>query len=169
MDSSNPKSILAWIRKNAVAFSVLLGLALIGMFALAQSCVAIFAIARFGASFSEIANADLPSLIAASQLFEQNQSLVAIAPQLAGTRSQTRRQAVADEINEQLAALAGAIDRIDPAAIDHNRLQAVRSELTALATSLNGLNAFVKQRIDADDAHESVMSRLPESASRVRK
>ena len=169
MDCSRPKLTLAWVRRNGVALSVLLGLLLIGMFAVTQSGVAIFAVARFGASFNEIANADLPNLIAASQLSELSQSLVATAPELAGAGSQMRRQAIADELNERLAALTSAIDRINPRATNPDQLRAVRSELKGLATNLGGLSGFVQQRIDAGDAFETVMARLPDSAARVRK
>jgi serine phosphatase RsbU (regulator of sigma subunit) len=169
MDCSRPKLRLAWVRRNGVALSVLLGLVLIGMFAVTQSGVAIFAVSRFGASFNEIANADLPNLIAASQLSELSQSLVATAPELAGAGSQIRRQAIADELNERLAALTSAIDRINPRATNPDQLRAVRSELKGLATNLGGLSGFVRQRIDAGDAFETVMARLPDSAARVRK
>jgi PAS domain S-box-containing protein len=169
MDRSPPKLTLGWVRKNGVALSVLLGLVLIGMFAVIQGGVAIFAVGRFGANFDEIANADLPNLIAASQLSELSQSLVAKAPELAGAGSQIRRQAIADDLNERLAALTSAIDRIDPEAGNPDQLRAVRSELNALATNLDALGSFVRQRIDAGDALESVMVRLPDSAARVRK
>jgi serine phosphatase RsbU (regulator of sigma subunit) len=169
MDHSRPKLTLAWVRRNGVALSVLLGLVLIGTFALTQSGVAILAVARFGASFDEIANADLPNLIAASRLSELSQSLVATAPELAGAGSQMRRQAIADELHERLTALTSAIDRINPTATNPDQLQAVQSELKALATNLDGLGDFVRQRIDAGDALETVTARLPDSAARVRK
>ena len=57
-------------RRNKVALTILMGLALIGIFAVTQSGVAIFAIARFGTSFNQIAQTNLPALIAASQLSE---------------------------------------------------------------------------------------------------
>ena len=53
-----------------MALTILMGLALIGIFAVTQSGVAIFAIARFGTSFNQIAQTNLPALIAASQLSE---------------------------------------------------------------------------------------------------
>jgi PAS domain S-box-containing protein len=160
--------MLAWVRTRGVAISVLLGLVLIGIFAVTQSGVAIFAFSRFGTSFNEVAKADLPNLIAALQLSEQSQPLFAVAPELAGARSQTGRQAIADQLNERLAALTSIIDRIDPAAIDRDQLDTVRSELEALTTNLNGLDGFARQRIDADDAFDSVISRLLASAARVR-
>jgi hypothetical protein len=64
---------------------------LIGLLALAQSGIAILAFARFGASFDQVADIDLPNLIAASRLAELSQSLVAQASELAAAGSQTRR------------------------------------------------------------------------------
>jgi hypothetical protein len=52
---------------------------------------------------SELADTDLPNLIAASRLSELSQPLVAIAPELARARSQMRRQPIAGKLNERLA------------------------------------------------------------------
>ena len=49
------------MRRRGVAISDLLGLVLIGIFAMTQNGVAIFAVARFGDSFNEVANTDLPN------------------------------------------------------------------------------------------------------------
>ena len=56
-----------------MAISDLLGLVLIGIFAMTQSGVAIFAVTHFGDSLDEVANTDLTNLIAASQLSELSQ------------------------------------------------------------------------------------------------
>src|SRR6476620_6351683 len=79
-------------RRNKVALTILMGLALIGIFAVTQSGIAILAIARFGASFNQIAQTNLPALIAASQLSELSQTLVATAPEIALADTQVRRQ-----------------------------------------------------------------------------
>jgi signal transduction histidine kinase len=159
---------LAWLRGNGVALTVLAGLLLIGSLALAQSGVAILAFARFGAAFNQVANTNLPNLLAASRLSELSQSLVARAPELAAAGSQTQRQGIADRLNERLAALAQVLDRIDPTAINPGQLQNVRSQRDALATNLHALDDFVRQRIDADSALATVMARLPVLAARVR-
>ncbi|HEX9461937.1 MAG TPA: response regulator [Alphaproteobacteria bacterium] len=151
-----------------MALTVLLGLVLIGLLALTQSGVAIFAVARFGASFNQIAATNLPNLVAASQLAELSQSLVAMAPEMAAAGTQTRRQATVDLLDDRLGALGRAIDRIDRTAIDPAQLGDVRSQLNALAGNLKALDDFVRQRIDADDAFETVMARLPVLAARVR-
>ena len=59
---------MPWFRRNKVSLTVLVGLALIALLALTQSGVAILAILRFGTSFNEIADKNLPALIAASRL-----------------------------------------------------------------------------------------------------
>ena len=67
-----------------VVLTILVGLALIGLFAVTRSGVAILAIARFGASFNQIAEKNFKfALIAASQLSELSQTLVATAPEAA--------------------------------------------------------------------------------------
>src|SRR6516165_12058769 len=158
----------AWLRGNGVALTVLAGLLLIGSLALTQSGVAVLAFARFGDAFNQVANINLPNLLAASRLSELSQSLVARAPELAAAGSQTQRQGIADRLNERLAALADVLDRIDRTAIDPGQLQNVRSQRDALATNLRALDDFVRQRIDADSALATVMARLPALAARVR-
>src|SRR4051812_18588020 len=160
---------LAWVRGNGVALTVLAGLLLIGSLALTQSGLALLAFARFDAAFNQVANTNLPNLLAASRLSELSQSLVARAPELAAAGSQTQRQGIADRLDERLAALAQALDHIDRAAINPGQLQNVRSQRDALATNLRALDDFVRQRIDADNAVATVMARLPALAARVRK
>ena len=168
MFRETPTPTLAWIRRNGVALTVLLGLVLIGLFAVTQSGVAIFAIARFSASFNQIANTNLPNLVAASQLSELSQSIVARAPEMAAARSQIQRQGITDRLNNRLATIGNILDHLDRAAIDPAQLQDVRSQLDALTTNLKALDAFARQRIDADDAFETVVARLPVLAARVR-
>ncbi|HVH80087.1 MAG TPA: GAF domain-containing protein, partial [Stellaceae bacterium] len=163
-----PTPTLVWIRRNGVALTVLLGLVLIGLFAVTQSGVAIFAIARFSTSFNQIANTNLPNLVAASQLSELSQSIVARAPEMAAARSQIQRQGITDRLNNRLAAIGNILDHLDRAAIDPEQLRDVRSQLDALTTNLKALDTFARQRIDADDAFETVVARLPVLAARVR-
>jgi PAS domain S-box-containing protein len=168
MTRGAPKRAVVWVRRNGVALTVLVGLVLMGLFAVTQSGVAILAVARFGAGFSEIAGASLPNLVAASRLSELTQALVATAPEIAAAGSQVRRQAIAEQLSDRLAALTAAIDNLDQATIDPQRLAGVRAQLAALALNLSALDGFVQQRIDADDAFEAVMARLPALAARVR-
>src|SRR6266404_9886239 len=68
-----------------------------------------------------------------------------------------------------LAAVGRVLDRMDQAAIDPGQLREVRSQLDALTINLKALDEFVRQRIAADDAFETIMARLPGLAGRVRK
>ena len=155
-------------RRNKVALTVLIGLALIGLFAATQSGVAILAIARFAASFNEIAETNLPALMAASQLSELSQALVATAPEIALADTQIRRQTMADQLNERLTALAGTVERLDPAAVNREQVSYMQRQLKTLVINLKGLDELVRERIDANSAVEAVMARLPSLAARVR-
>ena len=65
-------SRISWVRRNKVACTILTGLAVIGLFAITQSGIAILAVARFDASFNEIADKNLPNLIAAARFAGTN-------------------------------------------------------------------------------------------------
>lgn len=112
-----------------------------------------------------MADADLPNLIAFSRLAELSQSLVARAPELVAAGSQTGREEIAGRLDDRLATLARTLDR---ATIDPQKRQEARSQLAGLTTNLVALDGFVRQRIEADHAFESVMARLPALAARVR-
>ena len=156
------------LRRNKVALTILMGLALIGLFAATQSGVAILAIARFGASFNQIADTNLPALIAASQLSELSQTLVATAPEIALADTQIRRQTIVDQLNERVTAVAGTIERLDPAAVDREQASYMQRQLNTLVTNLRGLDELVRERIDANNAIEAAVARLPGLAARVR-
>jgi signal transduction histidine kinase/FixJ family two-component response regulator/HPt (histidine-containing phosphotransfer) domain-containing protein len=156
------------LRRNKVALTILMGLMLIGLFAATQSGVAILAIARFGTSFNQIADTNLPALNAASQLSELSQTLVATAPEIALADTQIRRQTVADQLNERIAALARTVERLDPAAVDREQVSYMQRQLNTLVINLRGLDELVRERIDADNALEAAMARLPSLAARVR-
>ena len=83
-----------------MVLTILSGLTLIGLFAVAQSGLAIVTIARFGVSFSQIAETNLPSMITAAQLSNLSQTLVATAPEIALADTQIRRQAVTDQLKD---------------------------------------------------------------------
>jgi signal transduction histidine kinase/HPt (histidine-containing phosphotransfer) domain-containing protein/ActR/RegA family two-component response regulator len=164
-----PTTTMIGFRRNRVALTILLGLALIGIFAVTQSGVAILAIARFGASFNQIAETNLPALIAASRLSELSQMLVATAPEIALADTQVRRQAVADQLDDRATTLARTVAGFDQAAVDHQQVSNIQRELDTLVANLRGLDEFVRQRIDANNALDAVMARLPSLAARVRK
>jgi signal transduction histidine kinase/DNA-binding response OmpR family regulator len=158
-----------WSRRNKVALTILMGLALIGIFAVTQSGVAVLAIARFGASFNQIAQTNLPALIAASQLSELSQTLVATAPEIALADTQVRRQAIADQLNGRATRLARSVADLDRTTADYEQASNIQRELDTVVANLKGLDEFVRQRIDANNALDAVMARLPSLAARVRK
>jgi hypothetical protein len=159
---------MIWFYRNRVVLTILSGLALIGLFAVAQSGLAIVAIARFGVSFSQIAETNLPSMIAAAQLSDLSQTLVAAAPEIALADTQIRRQAVADQLKDLVARLAPTIAGLERAGVDHQHVSDMQRQLDALVTNLKGLDEFVRRRIDANNALENIIARLPSLAARVR-
>jgi len=156
-------------RRNKVALTILIGLALIGIFAVTQSGVAVLAITRFGASFNQIAQTNLPALIAASQLSELSQTLVSTAPEIALADTQVRRQAIADQLHGRVTRLARSVADLDRGAENHEQASTVQRELDAVVANLQGLDELVRQRIDANTTLDAVMARLPSLAARVRK
>src|SRR5262245_54270563 len=153
---------------NKDALTILAGLALIGLFAVTQSGLAILAIVRFGTTFNQIAQTNLPALIASSQLSELSQTLVATAPEIALADTQLRRQTVADQLDDRASALVRTIARLDGAAADQEQASEMRRQLSELVVNLKGLNELVRERIDATNELEGVMARLPRLAARVR-
>src|SRR5258706_4273828 len=91
--------------RQRVGFTVLAGLLLMGLFAVGQSGLAILGILRFQSNFDEIAQDKLSALVAASHLSELSQSIVASVPSFAAARTQITREAVADQLNHELADL----------------------------------------------------------------
>ena len=160
---------MTWFRRNKVSLTVLIGLALIALLALTQSGVAIFTVLRFGKSFNEIAERNLPALIAASQLSELSHTLVATAPEIALASTQVRRQAVADQLNARGTALARKVERVGETGGNPAQVADLKRKLDILITNLKGLDEFVRQRIDANNTFDAIVSRLPDLAGRVRK
>src|SRR5882724_7594166 len=152
---------MIWFYRNRVVLTILSGLALIGLFAVAQSGLAIVAIARFGGSFSQIAETNLPSMIAAAQLSDLSQTLVATAPEMALADTQFRRQTVADQLKDLMARLAPTIAGLE-------QVSDMQRQLDALVTNLKGLDELVRRRIDANNALENIIARLPSLGARVR-
>src|SRR5690349_15174012 len=155
----------AMTRRNKVAHTILIGLALIGIFAVTQSGIAVLAITRFGASFNQIAQTNLPALIAASQLSELSQTLVATAPEIALADTQVRRQAIADQLDGRVTRLARSVADLDRGAVNHEQASTVQRELDAVVANLQGLDELVRQRIDANTTLDAVMARLPSLAA----
>ncbi len=157
-----------WFHRNKVALTILVGLALVGLFAIIQSGVAILTIARFAASFHQIAEKNLPALIAASQLSELSQTLVATAPEIALADTHMRRQATVDQVNERATAFARSVADLSRAGADRNLVAEMQRQSEIVIANLKGLDGLVRDRIDANVALDAVMARLPSLAARVR-
>src|SRR5438132_6474059 len=155
-------------RRHRVALTVTLGLGLVGLFAVTQTGIALLAITRFDASFKQIADTNLPALISASRLSELSQTIVAMAPEIALSDTQMRRQALADQVNEQAASLARIADHIEQATADREQVAEMRRRLATLTANLKGLDELVRRRIAADEAFVTVVARLPALSARVR-
>jgi two-component system sensor histidine kinase/response regulator len=156
------------LRRQRVALTVMIGLGLVGLFAVTQTGIAILAINRFDASFKQIADTNLPALITASRLSELSQTIVATAPEIALADTHLRRQALADEVNEHAAALAHTADQIEQVIADRQQVDNMRRRLATLTANLQGLDELVRRRIDADEGFGTVADRLPSLAARVR-
>ncbi|MBV8166857.1 MAG: hypothetical protein JO021_08690, partial [Alphaproteobacteria bacterium] len=153
--------------RQRVGFTVLAGLLLLGLFAVGQSGLAILGIVRFQSNFDEIAKDKLSSLVAASHLSELSQSIVASVPSFAAATTQITREAVADQLTQELADLQRSLRALE-GATDKAQVAAMRRVLSELVASLQGLDGLVRQRIDADLAYETVLTRLPPLVGRIR-
>src|SRR4051812_14791723 len=153
--------------RQRVGFTVLAGLLLLGLFAVGQSGLAILGIVRFQNNFDEIAKDKLSGLVAAAHLSELSQSIVASVPSFAAATTQITREAVADQLTQELADLQRSLRTLEHGAADKAQVAAMRRVLTELVASLQGLDGLVRQRIDADLAYETVLTRLPPLIARI--
>jgi signal transduction histidine kinase/DNA-binding response OmpR family regulator len=158
---------MLWFRRNKVALTILTGLALIGLFAITQSGVAILAVTRFALGFNQMAETNLPALISTSRLSELSQRLVAMAPEIALADTQLRRQAIVDQLNDRTSTLAHMVAELDQLSANQ-QVSHIQRELNTVVANLKGLDEFVRQRIDSNNAAEAVVARLPSLAARVR-
>jgi phosphoglycerate-specific signal transduction histidine kinase len=89
-----------------VAFRLLVSLIAITAFAAATSTLALYAFNRYRAGFDQLVSNNLPALATASELAQQSEKLSANAPTLAVVESHFARQAVKQELDDQLHARA---------------------------------------------------------------
>src|SRR5262249_32833435 len=98
---------------------------------------------------------------------QRSQALVATAPKIALADTQIRRQAMADQLNDRLTALAQSVADLDRAGAD--LVADMQRHLDTLVVNLKGLDDLVRERVDAKNALDAVRARLPNLAARVRK
>ena len=149
-----------------VAFRVLVSLIAITAFAAATSALALYAFNRYRAGFDELVSNNLPALAAASELAQRSEKLSANAPALAVVESHFARQAVKQELNDQLRGLSRIAD--DLARLSGADLSALELYKQAFAENLVHLDNLVAQRIDAEATAGNALTRLGMLSSRIR-
>jgi len=154
--------------RQRVGFTVLAGLLLMGLFTLGEGALAIFGAVRFQSNFDEIAQAELPAMVAAAHLSELSHSIVASAPSFAAARTQITREAVAEQLSQELVALQRAVKTLEERAVDKTRIAAMQRTLDELVIGLKGLDALVGRHIEIDVAYQNVLARVPPLVPRIR-
>src|SRR5712671_1750832 len=96
-----------------VAFRLLVSFIAITVFAAATSALALYAFDRYRVGFDELVSNNLPALAAASELAQRSEKLSANAPALAVVESHFARQAVKQELNDQLQGLSRIADDLE--------------------------------------------------------
>ena len=148
-----------------VAFRLLVSLIAITTFAAATSALALYAFNRYRAGFDELVSSNLPALAAASELAQRSEKLSASAPALAVAESHFARQAVRQELDDQLRELnriAGDLERLSGA-----NLSALNQYKETFGENLVQLDNMVAQRIDAEATAGNALTRLGMLSSRI--
>jgi len=148
-----------------VAFRLLVSLIAITAFAAATSTLALYAFNRYRAGFDQLVSHNLPALAAASELAQQSEKLSANAPTLAVVESHFARQAVKQELDDQLQELnriANELERLSGA-----DLSTLNQYKEAFAQNLAHLDKMVAQRIDAEATAGNALTRLGMLSNRI--
>jgi two-component system, sensor histidine kinase and response regulator len=148
-----------------VAFRVLASFVAITVFAAATSALALYAFNRYRAGFDELVSNNLPALAAASELAQRSEKLSASAPALAVVESHFGRQAVNQELNDQLQGLNRIADDLER--LSGASLSALKQYKQAFAENLVHLDNMVAQRIDAEATAGNALTRLGMLSSRI--
>src|SRR5882672_5109681 len=148
-----------------VAFRLLASFVAITVFAAATSALALYAFNRYRAGFDELVSNNLPALAAASELAQRSEKLSASAPALAVVESHFARQAVKQELNDQLQGLSRIADDLER--FSGTSLSALKQYKHAFAENLVHLDNMVAQRIDAEATASNALTRLGMLSSRI--
>jgi phosphoglycerate-specific signal transduction histidine kinase len=141
-----------------VAFRLLVSFVAITVFAAATSALALYAFDRYRSGFDELVSNSLPALAAASNLAQRSEKLSASAPALAVAESHFARQAVNQELNDQLGELNRITDDLER--VSGANLTALKQYKEAFAENLVHLDNMVAQRIDAEATAGNSLTRL---------
>ncbi len=150
-----------------VAFRLLAAFAAVTVFAAATSIFALYAFDRYRIGFNELASKKLPVLAAASELAQRSEKLSANAPALAAVESHFARQAVRQELNEQLESLSRVSDYLERLSSELSSLADLNRYKQVLTDNLDHLDKMVAQRIDAEAAVERALTRLGIVSGRI--
>jgi len=148
-----------------VAFRLLVSLIAITAFAAATSALALYAFNRYRTGFDELVSNNLPALATASKLAQQSEKLSANAPALAVVESHFARQAVTQELNDQLRELNRITDELER--LSGASLSALKQYQQDFAENLVHLDNMVAQRIDAEATAGNALTRLGMLSSRI--
>src|SRR6516162_8334495 len=148
-----------------VAFRLLVSLIAITVFAAATSALALYSFNRYRAGFDELVSNNLPALAAASELAQRSEKLSASAPALAVVESHFARQAVKQELDDQLRELNRIADHLER--VSGADLSTLNQYKEAFAQNLAHLDNMVAQRIDAESTAGNALTRLGMLSSRI--
>ena len=148
-----------------VAFRLLVSLTAITAFAVGTSALALYAFNRYRAGFDELVSSNLPALAAASELAQRSEKLSASAPTLAVVESHFARQAVKQELEDQLQELNRIADHLER--VSSANLAPLKQYKEAFAQNLVHLDNMVAQRIDAESTAGNALTRLGMLSSRI--
>src|SRR5262249_15818334 len=108
-----------------VAFRLLVSYVAITAFAAATSALAVYAFARYRVGFEQLVSENLAALAQASALAQRSEKLAANAPALAAVESHFERQAVRQELNDELQELSEIVDDLGRFSLDRASLSAL--------------------------------------------
>ena len=110
----------------------------------AASATGLFAFARIEQSLTQITEKSLPVTLLAQDVAARSGAIVALAPQLAGTRRQMERGETIADLEEQGRLLDDAVSRLGPFGLPLDDLRAGRK---TLAEALGELDSTVEKRL----------------------
>jgi signal transduction histidine kinase len=165
--SKKPTTIRTGFRFG-VAFRLLIAFAAITAFAVTVSAVALFTFGKYEKGFTRIASANLPALVAASDLAQRSQALAANAPNLAVVDGHFARRAVSELLRNQLLAITEASAQVKKLAPATPGLESLARNEASLKESLEKLDGLVADKLESDRVATNFMLRLGMLSSRVR-
>ena len=150
-----------------VAFRLLSAFAAITIFAIATSVIALYTFGRYGDGFNRIASSNVPALVAAGNLAQRSQALLANAPNLAVADGHFARRAVSEGLRGQLQTIAEASEQVKTFAPTTEGIDSLIQNQTSLGGKLEKLDALVAEKLEADRVAANLMLRLRALSVRI--